>query len=375
MVDSFFIRIVKQFQITGKYLSAQPYGSGHLHDTYLVKIKDQKKNIPTPYIFQRINHKVFRDPPALMENILRVTRHIRQKLVAGSTPGNEICRRVLTVIHTHDGNSYYRDPQGIYWRAFIFIDKAKSCDTLQSNDQAFQVAFMFGQFLEMLRDFPGPPLHETIPGFHHGPKRLKDFQEALASDSHNRATSAKEEIDFLLSQASLFAVIPNLIQKGEIPVRVTHNDTKVNNVMLDETTGEGLCVIDLDTVMPGVSLYDFGDLARSALSSTGEDERDSTNLSVDMSRFESILKGFLSGTKGILTKTEKEHLVFSAKLMPLLIGMRFLTDYLQGDTYFKIHRKDQNLDRCRRQLILVESIIGNEEEMKVICLRRPKTFL
>ena len=354
----------REFQIRGEFLDARPYGSGHLHDTYFVKV--HQKNILVPYIFQRINHRVFRDPPALMENIVRVTRHIRGKLEARGTPENQISRRVLTVIFTQNGESCYRDPKGNYWRAYRFIGKAESFNELQSNEQAFQVAFMFGQFLEMLRDFPGPPLHEIIPGFHHGPQRLKDFRKALAADTHNRATSAKKEIDFLLSHAPLFSVLPDLVQKKKIPLRITHNDTKVNNVMLDENTGAGVCVIDLDTVMSGLSLYDFGDLARTTLSSRGEDERDLTGVCVNLSRFASILEGFLKGTKGTLTGTEKEYLVFSTKLMPLLIGMRFLTDYLYGDVYFKIQREGQNLDRCRRQFKLVESVIEKEEEMDLL---------
>ena len=361
--------VVKQFRIEGKFVDARPYGTGHLHETLLVNMIENQRHVP--YIFQRINHFAFRDPPGLMENIVRVTGFIRQKFAARHSTKDDISRRVLTVILTRDGAAFYRDTEGNYWRAYVFIKEAHTYDTLDSLDQAYQVSYMFGQFLALLQDFPDPPLHETIPDFHNGPKRFKDFQEALASDLHNRAKTAKAEIDFLLAQASMFDVIPALVQKKEIPIRVTHNDPKVNNVMLDDATGKGVCVIDLDTVMNGASLYDFGDLARSSLSSTAEDERDLSKVFVEIPRFETILKGFFAGIGKSLTQTEQDYLVFSGKLMTLLIGMRFLTDYLQGDVYFKVHRPDHNLHRCRRQFKLVQSIIEHEKEMNTLCLRRP----
>jgi hypothetical protein len=227
--------------------------------------------------------------------------------------------------------------------------------------------------MAMLQDLPGPGLHETIPDFHNGRKRLKDFQEALASDSYNRAAAAKAEIDFLLGQALVFDVLPGLVQGGKVPVRITHNDTKVNNIMLDDITGEGVCVIDLDTVMSGLSVYDFGDLGRTTLSPMAEDERDLSGVSVELSRFETILDGFLVGVGGSLNRVERDHLVFSIKLMTLLIGMRFLTDYLLGDPYYKVHREGHNLDRCRRQFKLVQSITEHEEEMNAIVERQHKT--
>ncbi len=361
--------IVKQFRVEGEFLNARPYGTGHLHDTLLVNMIANQQHIP--YIFQRINHFAFRNPSELMENIVRVTRFIGQKLEAQHLSKTEISRRVLTVILTRDGGAFYKDTEGNYWRAYIFIKGAQTYDVLDSLEQVTQVAYMFGQFLELLQDFPGPPLHETIPDFHNGPERLKDFQNALASDLHNRAKIAKAEIDFLYAHASLFDVIPSLVQKNKIPIRVTHNDPKVNNVMLDDVTGKGVCVIDLDTVMNGVSLYDFGDLARSTLSSTDEDERNLSKVFVEIPRFETVLTGFFAGVGESLTQTEQDYLVFSSKLMTLLIGIRFLTDYLRGDVYFKVHRQGHNLDRCRRQFKLVQSIIEHEERMNNLCLRRP----
>lgn len=350
---------LKQFRIEGEFLSACLSGSGHINDTYLAQFRQD--GFRASYIVQRINHQVFPDPPAMMENIVRVTRHIQKKLEARGV--EDISRRVLKVIFTHDGSPYYRDPQGNYWRAYDYIEKARAYDTLTSPGQAFEAARMFGGFLEMLHDFPDPPLHETIPGFHDGLKRLEAFQKALAEDPHNRAQTARREIEFVLAHAGLFNVLPDLVAQRKIPIRPTHNDTKVNNVLLDETTGEGVCVIDLDTVMPGLSLFDFGDLARSTLSSMTEDEPNVAKIAVDMTRFEAILKGFLAAAGSILTETERNYLVFSTQLITQIIGIRFLTDYLLGDNYFKIHREGHNLDRCRTQFKLVQSIIEHEDNM------------
>ncbi|MDQ1355339.1 MAG: hypothetical protein QG657_5649 [Acidobacteriota bacterium] len=354
--------VLKQFRVEGEFLSARPTGSGHINDTYLAQV--QRAGHILLYIVQRINRYVFPDPPAMMENIVRVTLHIRRKLEKRGA--HDISRRVLRVILSHDGAPYFRDPEGDYWRVYDYIEKARSYDTLNSFDQAFEAARLFGRFLEILHDFPDPPLHETIPGFHDGQKRLEAFQKALAGDPFNRAKTARPEIDFVLANAGLFTVLPDLVKEGKIPMRATHNDTKVNNVLLDETTGEGICVIDLDTVMPGLSLYDFGDLARSTLCSAAEDEPDAAQIAVDLSRFHAILRGFLATAGGILTETERSCLVFSTKMMTQIIGVRFLTDYLLGDNYFKVHREGQNLDRSRRQFKLVQSIMENEERMEAL---------
>jgi hypothetical protein len=357
--------IVKQFCIKGEFINARPYGSGHLHETFLVNMLTNQQSVP--YIFQKINHYAFAKPEIVMENIVRVTRFIRKKLQTRNLRNNEISRRVLTLIFTQEGSSFYQDKDGNYWRAYLFIKGARTYDVLESFGQIFQVAYMFGQFMELLHDFPGPSLHETIPNFHNGLERLKNFKKVLDADSHNRAKTAQPEIDFLLAHTAMFDVIPSLVDTKEIPIRVTHNDPKANNVMLDDTTGEGVCVIDLDTVMNGVSLFDFGDLARSTLSSSVEDERDLSKVNVEISRFKAILAGFFAGAREFLTKKEQNHLVFSTKLMPLLIGMRFLTDYLEGDVYFKINCQDQNLARCRRQFKLVTSILEHEVEMYDLC--------
>lgn len=356
--------IAGRFCLEGEFADARLYGSGHIHDTYRVEVVKAAR--PVSYIFQQVNQSVFHDPPGVMENIVRVTSHIRQKLEQQGKSEAEISREVLTVVPGHDGGSFYRDPQGNYWRSYEFISDAATYDELESPDMAYRVAFMFGRFLEQLSDLPGPPLHETIPDFHNGPKRFRDFQEALAADTWNRAAGAISEIDFLLSNRDVFDAAPRLLEQGRIPLRVTHNDTKVNNVMVDKTSGRGVCVIDLDTVMPGVSLYDFGDLARTTLSPVPEDAQDLDGVEVEMPVFEAIVKGFLQGAGAGMNAVERDHLVFAAGMMTQLIGMRFLTDHLMGDTYFKVHREGHNLDRCRRQFKLVRSITENEDPMRRI---------
>lgn len=354
--------IMNRFNVEDRFVQASPYGTGHLHDTYCVEMKGSGSKTAV-YILQRINHLAFARPMDLMDNIIRISKHIKAKLEEDGFSSDEIMRRVLTVVETRDSKLLYQDDSGNYWRVYHFIDNTCSYDVVHSPELLYQVAFKFGEFLAMLEDLPGPALHEGIPGFHDGSQRLEAFIDALQMDSHNRAASARESIEFVQSMESLFDVLPKLLASGKIPVRVTHNDTKVNNVLLDEDSGQGLCVIDLDTAMPGVTAYDFGDLVRTALSTKVEDEQDLSGVVVELPRFKVIVDGFLTGTGSILTPPEIEYLIFSTKLMPLLIGMRFLTDYLSGDIYFKTHRPGQNLDRARRQLKLAQSIIEWEDEM------------
>jgi len=340
-------------------LQAAPYGSGHINDTFAVDCGSIAGN--RRYLLQRINHAVFRKPPELMDNIGRVTGHIRKKLE--SSKEKDIDRKVLRLIPTMDGGNYHREDDGNYWRCYVFIENAKTYDVLNNLKQAYEAARAFGTFQKMLVDLPKPVLYETIPDFHNGPKRFEAFQRAVQADACNRAKAAKEEIDFLQANGWVFDVFPKLIEQGKLPIRITHNDTKINNVMIDDRTDEGICVVDLDTVMPGLALYDFGDIMRTTLSSAAEDERDLSRVFMEMPRFEAILKGYLSAAGAFLNKTEKEHLVFGGEMITLVIGTRFLTDFLSGDTYFKIHREGHNLDRCRTQFKLVRSITEQQEEM------------
>jgi len=345
--------VANQFHIQGEFLSAEPYGSGHINDTYCAAFN--QAGTPVRYIFQRINHLVFKNPVALMENISRVTAHLATKWAGKS----DASRRVLTLISALDGGPVYRDRFGNYWRVYLFIEKARTYDAVQSAAQAFQAARAFGVFQKQLADLPAPRLHDTIPDFHHTPKRFAALERAVEADALNRAALAKTEIEFALRRRKMTRVLLD----GGLPERVTHNDTKLNNVMLDDATGEGICVIDLDTVMPGLALYDFGDMVRTATSPAGEDERDLSNVTMQFRMFEALARGYLASVNDFLTSAEKQHLAFSGKLVAFEIGIRFLTDFLAGDTYFKVHRENHNLDRCRAQFKLAESIEQQEEQM------------
>jgi len=345
--------VSKHFQILGEFVSAEPYGSGHINDTYSA-VYDQGRTT-VRYIHQRINPNVFKNPVALMDNVHRVTDHLRGKL-AGE---RDIARRVLTLIPAHGGRPFHLDDQGNYWRTYIFIEKAHTYDVVQTPRQAFEAARAFGRFQGLLVDLPGPRLHETIPDFHHTPKRFDAFERALEADAFNRAQSARTEIDFALRHREMVS----FLLEAHLPERITHNDTKFNNVMLDDTTGEGICVIDLDTTMPGLVLCDFGDQVRTTTSPTREDERDLKKVRMQFPMFEALVRGYLFAAHEFLTAPEKKCLAFAGKLITFEIGIRFLTDVLNGDTYFKIHWENHNLDRCRTQFKLVESIEQHEDQM------------
>ena len=305
-----------------------------------------------------MNHNIFKNPVAVMDNIQRVTAHLAHQL-----NGQSDCdRRVLTLIPSREGKTWFEDGGGDFWRTYHFIEGATTYDAVRSPEQAFQAARAFGNFQHMLASLPAPRLHETIPDFHHTPKRFAALETAIASDVANRAMAAKAEIEFALSRQPMAGA---LIEAG-LPERVTHNDTKFNNVLLDDTSGEGICVIDLDTVMPGLAAYDFGDMVRTTTSSAKEDERDLSKVAMEFPLFEALVRGYLESADDFLTKDEKRHLAFSGKLITFEIGIRFLTDYLMGDTYFKIHRDGQNLDRCRTQFKLVESMEQQEEKMNLL---------
>jgi hypothetical protein len=345
--------VARQFRIDGDLLSVTPYGSGHINDSYCAIFR--QSGAPLRYLLQRINHSIFKDPTALMENIRRVTSHLAEK-----TAGEADCnRQVLTLIAARDGMVWHRDKDGNYWRAYRFIEKARTYDAVESTEQAFQAARAFGRFQKLLVDLPAPRLNDTIADFHHTPKRLMALEEAIALDVANRAILVQPEIEFALAHRSIASVLLD----ANLPERVTHNDTKFNNVMLDDATSEGICVVDLDTVMPGLSLYDFGDMVRTTTSPTNEDEQNLSKVTMQFPMFEALVRGYLASAGCFLTEAEKQHLVFSGKLITFEQGIRFLTDYLVGDTYYKVHREGHNLDRCRTQFKLLESIEQQEEKM------------
>ena len=345
--------VARQFQIYGAFLGAEPYGSGHINDTYRA-VYDQG-GTRVSYILQRINHNVFKTPVALMENVQRVTAHLGKRCAGQSDPS----RRVLTLIPTHDDAAYYRDAEGNHWRTYIFVGQSRTFDAVESPAQAFQAAKAFGLFQKLLADLPSPRLHDTVPDFHHTPRRFAALETAIQADAANRAKLALLEIEFAMRHKEMCGVLLD----AKLPERVTHNDAKLNNVMLDDATGEGICVIDLDTVMPGLALYDFGDMVRTTTSPAKEDELDLSRVKMQFPMFEALARGYLSSASEFLTPAEKKFLPFAGKLITFEIGIRFLTDYLAGDTYFKVHREGHNLDRCRTQFKLVESIEKQESAM------------
>ncbi|MGO8676328.1 MAG: phosphotransferase enzyme family protein [Limisphaerales bacterium] len=351
--------ISKQFQIYGQILHAETFKIGHINETYSATYNQGGTRVR--YIHQKVNKNVFKNPPELMKNLMRVTTHIRKKLEMQTT--DDITRRSLVVIPTRDGQSHYLNSDGEFWRTFVFVEGTQTFEAVQTPGQAFEAGRAFGEFQLHLVDLPGDRLIETIPDFHHTRKRFAAFTEALTKDHYNRARDAKAETAFALKHEGLVDVILDAMEKGRIPERITHNDTKFNNVMLDTRTGRAMCVVDLDTVMPGCALYDFGDMVRTTTSPTLEDERDLSNVKMQMPMFRKLAEGYLSAAGRFLTKSEKALIPFCGKLITFEIGLRFLTDFLSGDTYFRIHRPDHNLDRCRTQFKLVDSIERQEAAM------------
>ena len=355
----------RAFAVTGRFSGAVPCGSGHINDTYAASYQDG--DTLRRYIHQRINHTIFRDPAAMMDNIARVIRHVQQRLLL--EPGTDPARESLTLVPTHDGTPYHVDGSGHFWRTYRFIEHARSFDTVTTPEQAYQAAHAFGLFQRRVSDLPGPRLHETIPAFHHTPLRYQALLTARQRDVQQRARSASSELAFALAREPLTRVLVDLQNLGVAPERVTHNDTKINNVLMDETTGHGLCVIDLDTVMPGLSLYDFGDLVRTALSPAAEDETDLDRVEVRRPFFEALVRGYLEGAGPVLTREEIAHLPEAGLLITFETGLRFLTDHLAGDTYFKIHRPGHNLDRCRTQFALVARLEEQLPDLRAIIKR------
>jgi len=305
-----------------------------------------------------------------MENISRVTEHIQSRLA--QTPGTDTKRCTLTIIPTVDNQLYYQDDEGNSWRTYIFIPGAQTRDVIDQPRQAYEAARAFAGFQSLLSDLPQPPLHEVIPFFHHTPSRYQALVEAIADDARNRASTCKAEIDFALARMDEAGLAIEGLASGALPSRVTHNDTKINNVMLDDSSGEYVCVIDLDTVMPGTVLYDFGDQIRTSVGHFEENEKDLSKVYVDMALFEQLVDGYLSVARDFLVNREIELLWSAGRLITGEIGVRFLTDYLQGDTYFKTSYPDENLDRTRSQLRFVAELENNREAMEAIVEKHRK---
>ena len=348
-------KIEKVLQGFGLDYDAYQFGNGHINDTYLT-VSDPK------YVVQRINKNVFPHPVEVMENIIGVTEHIAEKV---KKEGGDPERATLKMLSALDGKPYYMTEDGEYYRAYKFVDKVVSCDSVDDNRQLYEAAKAFGKFQNMLADYPAEKLHETIVDFHNTVARYSQFKEALENNRSGRACNAPDEIKFVLDREKDASVVVDAIADGRIPLRVTHNDTKLNNVLLDEKTGEGVCVIDLDTVMPGSLLYDYGDALRFGASSGAEDEKDLSKIWFCVDKFEAFTKGFIEALPTI-TDAELELLPFSIKLMTLECGARFLADYLNGDTYFKTKYPEHNLVRARTQFKLVKEIEDKMDELNAI---------
>lgn len=357
--DMFDLRkIASLFNLRADYVCGASYGSGHINDTYRIEV--DQAGLRVRYILQRVNSNVFKQPIALMENVRRVTAEALRVLQEEGC--KDSYRRTLSLVPALDGKPYAQDEEGNVWRVYTYIDRARTYDMIESPRQCVEVARAFGNFQKLGANLPGEPLFETIPDFHNTTKRFAAFQSALQADPLGRAKSVHREIDWFLTREEDCHKVVNYLADGELPMRVTHNDTKLNNVMLDDVTGEGICVIDLDTTMSGSSLYDFGDMVRTSTSPAAEDEKDISLVTMRMEYFEALAKGYCEAAT-FLTPLEKDLLPFSGKLLTMECGMRFLTDYLVGDTYFKIHRPEHNLDRTRTQIALVESI---EQQMSTM---------
>ena len=356
-----FYEIISQYDFPGELISYHNHGNGHINDTYLL---DYRYNDHTQrYILQRINTDIFQNPSELMDNIIHVTEFLKKKIIENDGDPD---RETLTVIPTCDGHSYYKDSKGDCWRIYPFITNATSYDEVQCDDDFYQSAISFGRFQNLLADFPAQSLYETIPEFHNTEKRFATFKEVVQNDCCHRAKDVQQEIDFVLQHESTAQILNQLQDQGKLPLRVTHNDTKLNNILIDNDTHKGICVIDLDTVMPGLAINDFGDSIRFGASTGAEDEKDVSKIECDMHLFELYTKGFIQGCGGKLTQEEIKALPLGAKVMTFECGMRFLTDYLQGDTYFKTDYPTHNLVRCRTQFKLVADMEQKWQTMNAI---------
>lgn len=334
-------RILKAFAFEDAIRDYRPYGKGHINTTYLVTLENGHR-----FILQKISDLLTRDAEHLMENIARVTEHLRR-----TEPDP---RKVLTLLKTRDGMNYLPDATG-NWRVYHFVEDSVCLERVESNEDFYQSALAFGHFVELLKDFPAEELTETIPDFHNTPKRFAKFHAAVEADACGRRAEVEQEIRFLFEREEEAGMLQRMRESGELPTRVTHNDTKLDNILFDAATRKPLCIIDLDTVMPGLSLYDFGDSIRFGASTGAEDEKDLSKVKLDVEKYEIFRRGFTEACPD-LTDREKELLPMGAKVITMEQAARFLTDYLEGDPYYRIHYPGQNLDRTRTQIRLVQEM-------------------
>ena len=340
---------------------AERYGAGHINDTFAVWAADHSRR----WILQRINTDTFTDPAGLMENVTGVTSYLRREILAR---GGDPDRETLNVVPTREGKPYYTDCEGGAWRAYLFVEGTVCLQKVENERNFYTAAETFGNFQNQLAGYPAATLHETIARFHDTPNRYANFEKALAADVMGRAKEIGPEIAFIRAREADCRVLVDQLAAGVLPLRVTHNDTKLNNVLIDQATGKGICVIDLDTVMPGLSAYDFGDSIRFGANDCAEDEPDQSKVHFSLHLYEVFARGYLAAAGSAMTEAERRSLPWGAKLMTLECGIRFLTDYLEGDHYFKISRPAQNLDRARTQFTLVEGMEREFDAMTQLAL-------
>ena len=341
---------------------AERYGAGHINDTFAVWAADHSRR----WILQRINTDTFTDPAGLMENVTGVTSYLRREILAR---GGDPDRETLNVVPTREGKPYYTDCEGGAWRAYLFVEGTVCLQKVENERDFYTAAETFGNFQNQLAGYPAATLHETIARFHDTPNRYANFEKALAADVMGRAREIGPEIAFIRAREADCHVLMDQLAAGVLPLRVTHNDTKLNNVLIDQATGKGICVIDLDTVMPGLSAYDFGDSIRFGANDCAEDEPDQSKVHFSLHLYEVFARGYLAAAGSAMTEAERRSLPWGAKLMTLECGIRFLTDYLEGDHYFKISRPAQNLDRARTQFTLVEGMEREFDAMTQLALK------
>ena len=348
-----------QFELDGAYVGCERYHGGHINDTYFATYACPDG--PRRYVHQRINSTVFRDPVALTQNIAAVTQHVREKLLAAGA--SEVERRVLRLLPTRDGRSVLQTAHGDFWRTYPFVEGTVCYGTARGAADAFSAARAFGEFAALLADFPAESLHETLPRFHDTPARFEALLAAIEADAHNRAASAKREIESALRLRPLCTALQDVAAAANLPLRATHNDTKITNVLFDEKSGEAICILDLDTIMPGLTLYDVGELVRTATTRAAEDEPDAEKVHVEADLFEAVANGFIAGAGAMLVPAERDAFVTAGKVLAFENGIRFLADYLSGDVYFRVHRAGQNLDRARAQFAVADSLDRQETEL------------
>lgn len=347
------------FSIKGEYTGYEKINNGHVNCTYNLFFDENGET--KKYVLQRLSTEIFKNPDGLMSNIVGVTKHIRKKNEEMNTPWADRC--TLTFYPTVDGKYHYIDEQNYCWRLYEFIDDVYTCNTINDADVFCNAGKAFGDFQNLLADYDINSLFETIENFHNTVSRFADFKKAIEDNLSGRLENVKDEIEFAIAREKDTHILVDLIDEGKLPLRVTHNDTKLNNILFDNTSNNGICIIDLDTVMPGLSLYDFGDSIRFGANTAAEDEKDISKVSLDLNLYEAYVKGYLSSAKDALTDLEKELLPFGAKLMTYECGIRFLMDYLNGDKYFHTNYDDHNLVRCRTQFALVADMEKKMDKM------------